>query len=459
MIPLKSSITYSTAAAIGYWVTRTTKPASSALSRLLRWILRLWFFSEVGYWVLFRFKLSAVQKFTQYPSFPLDQRRQTIDRILQTLKLASPSKTLKQGLEDFMRGWFLNAPMEQISYVQVCNLFSKNFFGIHFEQIGKTDPRNTEITDLVQTVAKHVKLSEENIHLAPKCPPRDPVIALYRPLVFYLIIFCFQQTASLIFNLKGFTSNYAGQLRYWHRPGDPSKPPLVFFHGVSPSILPYVRFILSLSERELFVVEQPWVAMNMFSHLQVPTSTEFAEDIDFMLGSHGFRKACFIGHSLGSFPCAFVVKNVPHIVQGLVLIDPPAILMFMPHSTMGFLHTLSYGRVNRGNLSWMAQFVLLANFYFSAREIGITSTMGRKLFWWECNLFVQDLPENCTVILSEKDTIVDVKSIQLYLERARELQMTPKDLHVHTQSGMPHGGFLLSTIKLNEAANLILQRH
>jgi pimeloyl-ACP methyl ester carboxylesterase len=101
--------------------------------------------------------------------------------------------------------------------------------------------------------------------------------------------------------------------------------PLVFFHGIGGGLFCYLKVMYKIlklgGERPIFLVELPHVSMKLLAADMVVGMSDFVKEVEMMLHKHNYTKASFVGHSLGTIYCAWMVKY-SKLVMGVVLIDP-----------------------------------------------------------------------------------------------------------------------------------------
>jgi pimeloyl-ACP methyl ester carboxylesterase len=129
-------------------------------------------------------------------------------------------------------------------------------------------------------------------------------------------------------------------ISYWYRSTTEQKTPLVFIHGIGAGMMCYAEFIhrLSHSDRPIFLVELPYVAMRMVDN--VPSAAETVSEISEMLHRFGHDKAIFVSHSLGTGVASWVMNMAPEIVSGIVMIDPICFLLHYHNVAFNFVHRI-----------------------------------------------------------------------------------------------------------------------
>lgn len=215
----------------------------------------------------------------------------------------------------------------------------------------------------------------------------DPVQAVHRPLLMYLMLYLVTSVFNVIFlqTIWGFTHAgvmasgvvWGGALEmfentlqslkaaivvphqkaetssttatpsrdklisYWYRSASTEKKsPLVFIHGIGAGVMCYAEFIhqLSHSDRPIFLVELPYVAMRMVD--KVPSAEETVLEISEMLHRFGYDNAIFVSHSLGTGVASWVMNMAPEIVAGMIMIDPICFLLHYHNVAFNFVHRI-----------------------------------------------------------------------------------------------------------------------
>lgn len=187
----------------------------------------------------------------------------------------------------------------------------------------------------------------------------DPVQAYHRPFAFYLFIFALTYVNGIIMRAWGFKKHGAEiqsslsfwwndaanperseRICYWFRDGDRSKKPIVFVHGIGPGLLLYLRLVYQLVAlgAPVFCVELPYVAMRCVE--DVPTMQETVRDVERMLQHHGCNDAVFVAHSLGTAITSWMIKHIPRVVSGIVMLDPITFLLHYKDVCFNFVYRL-----------------------------------------------------------------------------------------------------------------------
>ncbi|KAG0227356.1 hypothetical protein BGW42_002998 [Actinomortierella wolfii] len=332
---------------------------------------------------------------------------------------------------------------------------------------------------------------EKNVKFTPGFNPSvecirlnlDPVIASHRPLIYYTLVWIANLLSGFVFNFLGFTrfegaldrahrltsrrakhqhpteesekARAGYDLAYWYRPAtDPEKKvPLVFIHGIGVGLVQYIHFIIALStlSRPIIMVEVPYVSNRLVRTKCVLSPDESYFAIERILHVHGYQKATFMGHSLGTMICSAIVRASPanspkSIVAGLILVDP---ICFLTH------HSIARNFAYR--IPTTASQLIMD--LFAARELGTSWFIMRRFCWNQCVMFPSAwrrrhhrplpfqgklspvLPKMTRVFLSREDNLLDMNVIATYLKKHVGLLEEREELVV--MDHMDHAAFLL----------------
>jgi pimeloyl-ACP methyl ester carboxylesterase len=209
----------------------------------------------------------------------------------------------------------------------------------------------------------------------------DPVQAVHRPLLVYVVLYLVTCTFNILLLQKVWGFTHAGTMApgvlwggalqmfenglqsfkaafimpvedittkptrgklisYWYRSTSEKKTPLVFIHGIGAGVICYAEFIHQLShlDRPIFLVELPYVAMRMVDN--VPSAAETVKEVSEMLQRYGYDNAIFVSHSLGTGIASWVMNMAPEIVGGMVMIDPICFLLHYHNVAFNFVHRI-----------------------------------------------------------------------------------------------------------------------
>jgi len=264
----------------------------------------------------------------------------------------------------------------------------------------------------------------------------DQIHAIHRPLVFYMAIQAAYALHGFLLRARGFHRGRHKGLKYWYRLdqlGREQRPSqealsgqdadvLVFFHGIGLGLLLYLPLLLRLRVPNQILFEMPWIAMNPFA--DIPSSTEYAQWVAEVLTQRKVERCVALGHSFGSLPIAWLVRQHPSQVSRCILVDPVCIFLNLPDVCVNFLY--KHPRTMFGKMMRL----------FGAREFGIAKTLMRHFFWTDNVLFPEQLPAGSSVILMGNDRILPVKDIYTFSSRL-------PSLHTEVIPNLDHGHFLV----------------
>jgi pimeloyl-ACP methyl ester carboxylesterase len=271
-----------------------------------------------------------------------------------------------------------------------------------------------------------------------RCPRlnTDPVHAVHHPFIFYMGVLALDAITKAVLYLAGF-SRYGREARdllhltstallpaweleeedvyhqdskspkvaYWYRQGSVDQHPIVFIHGLGCGIFPYLNFIRKLltTRSSVFLVELPHVSMRM--QARAPTVPATIREMEDALTQHGYARAVWVGHSLGSTIVAGACRLAPKRVQGAVFLDPVCFLL--NH------HPVVYNFLYRPVVTAPQLFIR----YFAASELFISRYISRQLHWYHAIGWASMLPKNASVFLAEDDVVVPSAQVEHYLKQ------------------------------------------
>lgn len=432
--------------------------------------------AEGCFFVFYRAMLQRSQKLHLDRSetrFLANRRESFIQNLSTALGDIMDDLNHSEAVKMFLSGWFHHCCFEDIRRLNVEDFVARNFFN-NFPHRLDQEERNlvTEYTDQLEKLLGKQFPPGRNSSLRPMVAAEDAVQAVYHPLLWYIVCFVLDRLARLHLYVRGFTHKKAGGIRYWHRKASmPSSSvhPVVFLHGIGIGLFPYVWFLDRINQRDLIVVEFPWVSMRL---TEVPDPMRLALDIEVALQDNGFEEACFVVHSYGSFVLGYINCFAKDIVNSAVLLDPPALLLALPDVCSNFLHLRPINKPHilssfRPELdlsqtrSWIQEFKFRLRhviLYWFSRELGNAVTLSRHLWWYHANIFAEDLPSVTTILLSAEDAIIPVREISAYIKRYKEKSPSNTLNTIWVEEAM-HGGFLVSSNTQRQILDCIAKHH
>ena len=318
-----------------------------------------------------------------------------------------------QSLLDNMRKHSAAVTPDQMSHIM------KEITVVHQQMLDLEARARAEYSSSLGLIAEYIKgSSPEPLRYAKYSG--DPLfdVCTY-PLFFHLAMLSATEGAlRLLMTRRGFERRKVGGVSYYVKiglgaiaeepdPGDEDDitgrcssfsneaTPMVFVHGIGIGLIAYLGLIdkLASTNRTVFLPEVSCV--NGFRAWMGPSSVKspamVASTLGAMLGSHGYTKAAFVGHSYGTSWLSFMAKWAPETVESLVFLDPICFGLHTSHLTRKFV----YQRADPGNVAYLIRTDLMVHF-----------TLQRAFPWSRVALFTEELPCPTAVFLSEKDCLV-----------------------------------------------------
>jgi len=407
--------------------------------------------AEAVFWALFHFHILPT---CNVPSEPQDYRGYGKDRHRLMLRIMeriertcrATNTPFLPAFTSYINEWFHHdGPRDELEMPRKENmdeLFSWAFFGKdrhHLEPWMESELQL--IYDMLESRYKLTFAPGINSNLRPMRLSLDPLEPAYRPLLIYSLFGSVQVFANLFLRAAGFrfytTSN---GLRYWHRPqqsvlfetnkeqegsirsnsqrplfetdsardgSDSSQLPLLFFHGIAPGgVAPYLPMILcglGRGGRPIMLFENPAISFNIClrSHTESETVEGVWEAVQARLGAK--TGVSVMGHSFGSCQLTWLLhsKDAPRIRQ-VVLVDPVSVLLSEPDVLTNFLYSRKALQVKSRAIGVVAN------------ELCIERFLRRDFAWYNSELWLEDIPPHCKVVvcLADKDEILNSAKIK-----------------------------------------------
>mmetsp|Transcript_24328 Transcript_24328/g.72474 ORF Transcript_24328/g.72474 Transcript_24328/m.72474 type:complete len:508 (+) Transcript_24328:45-1568(+) len=359
-----------------------------------------------------------------------------------------PGCTPKRWLE----GWFLGAPFQTIRRSNVLDFAAWAFWTKHAAELDEGEQRTA--VEMLEEWRRRFGWDFEdgrNPAIAPIRINFDPLAVWCHPLAYYLTLYALTLSTRQTMRLFGFAyhAGGAGGISFFHKPlrkppglllvdgeqeDGEAEPPAVFLHGLGVGLPPYLLFIRRLATaRECFVVELPEVSQAGTEEVLRPEV--MAAELAAMLRAHGHDRACFIGHSYGTFVLSWALRARPDIVQRVVLIDPVCLMLSLPDVAYNFL----YRRPHKPFTLVVANFVRW--------ELFSANVLMREFYWYHNVTWVDDLPAGSLVVLAGGDDIVNAQAVRRHLEEHQRRDAAAGHsarLRVLYMPGFFHGEVLVS---------------
>ncbi|KAG2181914.1 hypothetical protein INT43_006839, partial [Umbelopsis isabellina] len=447
-------------------------------------LIHYWLAAEVIFFINFWYNRRKLQRASDPITISKSERLALFWNCVHTI----------EDVKEWFCGWFYfddgnntRPTFEQIKLGNVETWFAWAFWSKPLDQVKRNASWANELDWMVDTAEFHFGVTfEEGISPNVKCIRLnlDPVNAIHRPFIFYTIIYLATQVVHLVLRYHGFsrcklpysiswgsifgfdpismwksiwqdaTDAVSKKVVYWYRPSSTknvNQTPIVFIHGIG-GMLFYTEFVgrLVALDRPIFCVELPYVSMHQIDI--VPTTSETVLEISQMLSEHGYSKAVFVGHSLGTAVSSWMMQQCPKRVAGVVMVDP---IVFLLH-----FHSIAYNFVHRAPKRLMEHII----YYFASRELHISHYISRHFQWFQTAHFVQPASTSrppspsskhhaqtatpaMSIFLSENDNLVDSPRVHKYLvENGVDAQLMPD---------IDHAGFLLKPSWLSKIVDQV----
>jgi hypothetical protein len=302
------------------------------------------------------------------------------------------------------------------------------------------------------------RMSEAYHDTQPRCMTLEPVNALHRPLLVYVIVLFAKIVAGFLLRLLGYRRLVASTgLVGWYKagklPATQPKPtsllPMLFFHGIAPCgfvlYLPMILFgIATEPERPIFIFENRSISctIDFLPLTEDQTVQGIQEIVDQCLGKE--QTFSVMGHSFGSCPIAWLLKStIADRIQQITLLDPVAILLSEPDVMVNFLYAREINRIRM-----VASSELFTEFY-----------LRRHFAWYNSELWLQDMHKHhkMLVCLSEQDEILNAKKVKQELERHASETPHSKPVTVYW-TNVGHGACISSPNKWRQVKKIMLEQ-
>jgi hypothetical protein len=297
--------------------------------------------------------------------------------------------------------------------------------------------------------------------LEPRRLTLEDVNPLHRPLSVYLAVSAVQLAVGLFLRTLGYQriiSKKTG-VTGWYKPARDASTkkllPLVFFHGIAPGglvlYLPMVLLGLATDGRAVFMFDNKSISCCIdFQPLTEEATVEgVTELINLCLDDpDSTRELSLCGHSFGSCQLTWLLHapDIRHRIRQFVILDPVTILLSDPDVMINFLYTDTNSKIRM----------------VAASELFTEYYLRRHFSWYNCELWLEDLPETTQVLvaLSERDEIVNAPKVKEAIQmHSDELGVNEKDrLEVIYWKDVGHASCVTSPTKWKALKSKMLRQ-
>lgn len=407
-------------------------------------LVRVWFASETAFYLAFQLPwLAFIQRPAEHPPLLSCAERQTLfARVTKDNSAAD--------IERHVRGWFRGAPLADIGREGVKSWLAWAFFeGRIGDEQEKAGDELEQYTTQLETIlgkrlpeghgtARPIRLTLDSIDLTYRSLTwygcvgfvdfltylrllRDGYHHHRQPLTRFFTLFPFRPVA-----LTARRTSPVKHLTYWHRPHTShTRLPVLFIHGIGIGLYPYVPFLDDLIKHVdddhatqadgddgqigILAVEIMPVSFRL-THAALSRAA-MCDEINTILSNHGWDECVLVAHSYGTVIATHMLHNAvlrPKI-SSVLLIDPVCFLLHNPDVAYNFT-----ARQPTHANEWQL-------WYFASQDPGVAHTLGRRFFWSENVLWLEDLRLmmesglKVAVSLAGRDLIVHTEAVGKYL--------------------------------------------
>ncbi|KAI8609171.1 hypothetical protein BC830DRAFT_1152080 [Chytriomyces sp. MP71] len=336
----------------------------------------------------------------------------------------------KTGME-LISGWFMDASPRDITLRDLRTWLAWAAFSVHPEQLAGSERVEIDAVldgikdslDPADRLKFEMSCHEDGKKVKSMRHTLDPLVVEPKPFAAYAVTIGMNVVGDWGMSSLGFTKHHEGKVSYWFKGASSHETPIVFIHGIGVGLLPYLpfakRLLKSHPTQPILFIELAHISMRLDA--TVPTHSETLHSLYRIPLAHGLRTfedqpATWIGHSLGSVVCSWVILDHPSWVRGAVFVDPVVFGLWESDVCFNFLY-----RKPRTALE-------LLMWYYVSQELHISYSIRRNFWWTRAVLFPEQLPMrvgkvgsrtrvNAAVFLSEFDQIVNTEKVVSHLTR------------------------------------------
>ncbi|KAJ9077809.1 hypothetical protein DSO57_1013234 [Entomophthora muscae] len=153
----------------------------------------------------------------------------------------------------------------------------------------------------------------------------------------------------------------------------------------------------------MMLLELPHICMGSVNAIR--DHDQFLKAFDAVIMRHDLEKVAVVGQSYGTIMASWMIQQRPQHLTHAYLVDPVCFLMWDPELIYSFLYE-----------GPKCMFHELAREFLS-RDPLIMHTLTQELYWYESNLYPEEITVPTTVFLAEDDWIVNPIAHKEYLEK------------------------------------------
>lgn len=374
--------------------------------------------------------------------------------------------------EDYLRGWFMGADIEEIKRDNLREFLLWAFF-----ETSESHDNDDELDEYIGSIEQRLgyKLERGRGNAKGLRLTLDEVTSTYRSLLWYGVIFAVDQLTHCLMRWNGFTFyGRRGQgwktfpprpqeilfqrqfspvegLGYWHSEHTSTQQkPVLFMHGIGVGLLTYIHFLADLRAAKLRdngnlgIIAIELLPISFRLTQPMPRRDELMIQLSTILRHHGWGDFTVCAHSYGSVVASQMLRDTtlePRI-HSMMLVDPVSIMLHLPAIAYNFTR-----RQPRMANEWQL-------WYFASTDPGVAHCLGRHFFWRDNIIWKEELlrtsmdadtdnrTRQVTISLASKDIILNVAAALGYLSTGSgaddQRELAAPDIDVVTFPHLDH---------------------
>ena len=408
-------------------------PGSTIVWKAMFCLAATWVLLEIGFYLVILFVvLPRAQKLSKTHPYHGDMMK------MMTRAVDLVKQLHCYTFEKYLSGFCLGADFKDIHLGNFRSFLAWAMFNKHLPDITEQ-----ELNDVCR-VLEYAKQEHPELKSMPEghnpevkhCRMTlDPIPMIHRPLLMYVLIRLKEAiTGTFFMPAYGFQNLEVGGQTYWFKKqcsnnskenspqksstaGSTGCEPMLFLHGISTGWGGYLDLACAMGAgRDIILVDVDAVKLNSLQ-FQMPTPQKLAESINHILERHHIDRVSLVGHSFGSMTAGWFLRQHPERVCHVTLIDPVSMLLNFPEVAYSFLY--------RNPSSLMEWIIHL----FAAREITISHTLRRNFWWYNNDLWLEEVPDHIGVVvgIATHDEIINPVAVQEYVGNCRRARIEKRE--------------------------------
>jgi len=272
-------------------------------------------------------------------------------------------------------------------------------------------------------------------------------ISYHRPLMFYAAVEVFRQCGYLAFKLMGFKLHVTKTgVRCWYKRGDKNCDllPILLFQGIAPGgpvyYLPFISTTLARDGRSVYLFECEAVSCTMRFNTVISEEDTISGIREVVDKFENDRDLCILGHSFGSCQLTWMIHSpLRNRIKQFIALEP-ASLMLSESDVILNMHTPHLRLCVDLVMEWYIR---------------------RKFEWYNSELWLDDIPQDCRVIIgvAGQDIILNSSKIREEVESYSTLdkRFAERTKLLYSKYGT-HGNCLVNPYAWRDIREAMLQQ-